>query len=83
MPQKDCFGILNRVFPVGKEGFRESGTDCSICDDKKECMQKALKTEDGLQFRAEILDRIPARGFIQRIKRWSDRKDLSRRKHET
>lgn len=82
MPQKDCFGILNSVFPVGKEDLRETAPDCIHCPDKKECLQKALMTDEGLRFRGEVLDRIPARGFVERIKRWSIKKDLSRLKHQ-
>ncbi len=77
--QKDCFGILDKVFPMGKEGLREIVPACFDCPDRKECLQAALNTEQGLVFRGEIVDRSPASGLVGRFKRWSDRKDLSRR----
>ena len=77
--QKDCFGILDKLFPMGKEGLREIVPACFDCPDRKECLQAALNTEQGLVFRSEIVDRSPASGFVDRFKRWSDRKDLSRR----
>ena len=77
--QKDCFGILDKVFPMGKEGLREIVQACFNCPDRKECLRSALNTEQGLVFRSEIVDRSPATGLVDRFKRWSDRKDLSRR----
>jgi hypothetical protein len=77
--QKDCFGILDKVFPMGKEGLREIVPTCFDCPDRKECLQSALDTEQGLVFRSELVDRSPASGLVDRFKRWSDRKDLSRR----
>jgi hypothetical protein len=77
--QKDCFGILDKVFPMGKEGLREIVPACFDCPDRKECLQAALNTEQGLVFRSELVDRSPASGLVDRFKRWSDRKDFSRR----
>lgn len=77
--QKNCFGILDNVFPMGKEGLREIIPACFDCPDRIECLQSALKTEQGLVFRSEIIDRAPASGLVGRLKRWSDKKDLSRR----
>ncbi len=77
--QKNCFGILDKVFPMGKEGLREIVQACFDCQDRKGCLQYALKTEQGLVFRSKIIDRAPAKGLVARLKRWSDKKDLSRR----
>jgi len=77
--KKDCFGILDKVFPMEKEGLREIVPDCFDCPDRKKCLQSALNTEQGLVFRSELVDRSPASGLVERFKRWSDRKDLSRR----
>ena len=76
--QKDCFGILDRVFPVGKEGLREIVPTCFECPDKKPCLQAALKTGDGFKLRSEVLDRSPAHGFLGKLRRWSEKKELSR-----
>jgi len=77
-PEKDCFGILDRVFPMGEEGLREIVPDCFDCSHKKACLQAALDTKEGLAFRDEVLDRAPAGGLAGRLKRWSDKKQLSR-----
>jgi hypothetical protein len=76
--KKDCFGILARVFPMGKEGLREIVPDCFDCPHKKACLQAALDTKEGLALRGEVLDRTPAGGLAGRLKRWSDKKQLGR-----
>lgn len=78
-PKKECFGILDNVFPMGKEGLREIVPTCFDCPDKQACLQEALNTEQGLMFRNEVIDRSPAGGLVGRFKRWSDKKDLNRR----
>ena len=78
-PQKECFGILENVFPMGKEGLREIVPGCFDCPDKKPCLQEALNTEQGLVFRSEVINRSPSGGLVDRLKRWSEKKTLSRR----
>ena len=63
---------------MGKEGFRETPATCLQCPDKTSCLQTALKTDEGFKRRREVLDRSPAEGFVARLRRWSDRKELSR-----
>jgi len=81
--KKDCFGILDNVFPMGDEGLREIVPACFDCPDKKACLQAALHTQQGLELKGELLEREPARGVVGRIRRWSERKTLSRRMKET
>lgn len=76
--RKDCFGILENVFPMENEGLREIVPECFECPDRKECLQDALKTKQGFQLRSEVLDRSSAGGVIGRLKRWSDKKALSK-----
>lgn len=76
--KKDCFGVLDKVFPMGKEGLREIVPGCFDCPDRKSCLQKALTTKEGLAFKNELLDRAPAKGLAGRFRRWSDKKQLSR-----
>jgi len=76
--RKDCFGILDNVFPMGNEGLRAIVPECFECPDRKECLQDALKTKQGFQLRSEVLDRSSAGGVIGRLKRWSDKKALSK-----
>jgi len=58
----DCFGVLDRVFPMGKEGLREIVPECFNCPDRKACLQ----------------DRAPANGLSGKLRRWSEKKQLSR-----
>ena len=77
--RKDCFGILDNVFPMGNEGFREIVPECFKCSERKECLQAALQTEQGFELRSEALDRSSSGGLMGSLKRWSDKKALSKR----
>ena len=76
--KKDCFGVLDKVFPMGKVGLREVVESCFECHDRKACLEAALTTKQGLEFRGELLLRIPASGLVGRLKRWSEKKELNR-----
>ena len=78
-PPRDCFGILDNVFPMGNEGLREIVPECFDCPDRKECLQAALETKQGFQLKSEALDRSSSGGLVGRLKRWSDKKALSKR----
>ena len=78
MEEKDCFGILDKVFPVGEQGLREIVPECFQCPERTLCLKAALSTEEGLEMRAEILDRASAGGLMCRLQRWSQKKELSR-----
>jgi len=77
--QRDCFGVLDKVFPMGKRGLREIVEGCFECRDRKACLKAALATKQGLEFRSDLLLRVPASGIIGRLRRWSDKKELHRR----
>ncbi|MEJ2585974.1 MAG: hypothetical protein P8165_00010 [Deltaproteobacteria bacterium] len=81
-PKKTCFGILDEVFPMGSEGLREVVPTCFECPHKTDCLKAALNTEKGVELRTEILERTPATGLVGRLKRWSERKSLSRIKND-
>ena len=78
MEKRECFGKLERVFPMGSEGLREVVPECLPCSRRVECLRQALKTEEGLALRLEALDRDAPRGFRGRLRRWSERKALNR-----
>ena len=78
MAEKDCFGILDKVFPVGEQGLREIVPDCYQCPERTLCLKAALSTKEGLEMRAENLDRAAASGLMGRLQRWSQKKELSR-----
>lgn len=76
--KKNCFGILDRVFPVGEGGIREITSQCLPCEERKPCLKEALNTREGLEMRVEILERAEVRGIMNRLRRWSQKKTLSR-----
>jgi hypothetical protein len=77
--KEECFGILEKVFPVGESGLREVAPDCFHCPDRTPCLRKALASRDGLRMREEILERAESRGLVGRLQRWSRKKSLQRR----
>ena len=58
--------------------MREVPPDCFDCIDRKECLQTALATEEGLEFKSGLIERNGGLGFMDHLKRWSDKKHLSR-----
>ena len=79
MADKGCFGELNQVFPMGREGLREVTSSCFGCSELKACLEAALSTRQGLELRIEALDRGGPVGIVGRVKHWSERKELVRR----
>ena len=78
MVKKDCFGILDKVFPLGEKGFREIVQVCFDCPERIPCLKAALTTKEGLEMKADTLERAEAGGLIGRLQRWSQKKELSR-----
>ena len=78
MTKKDCFGILNKVFPHGDGGLREIPPGCLQCPERTPCLKAALCTKEGLEMKAEILERAAATGMVGRLQRWSQKKELHR-----
>ena len=78
MENKNCFGILDRVFPVTETGLREIVKDCFQCPVRTQCLSDALKTEQGIKLRSDLIDRASSNGMIKKLKRWSQNKELSR-----
>jgi hypothetical protein len=78
MVKKECYGILEKVFPVGENGLREVVPECFECPDRVACLKTALSTKEGFEMRAEVLERASASGMISRLRQWSQKKELSR-----
>jgi hypothetical protein len=78
MERKECFGILKRVFPANDSGYREVLPQCLQCPERVSCLKAALKTREGIEMRARVLERAPVRGIMGKIRRWSLKKELSR-----
>ncbi len=70
--------MLNKVFPIGLEGIREISAECFQCPERVPCLKTALSTREGIEMRANMLDRHSANGLINRLRRWSQKKELSR-----
>lgn len=80
--RKDCFGMLQEVFPMGGSGLREVPARCFDCPHKTPCMKAALETREGIAFKDDVLGRSPVKGFLGRLKRWSEKKELARQMKE-
>ena len=78
MTQRTCFGILAEVFPEGDGGLREVPPACFDCPDRVLCLKAALKTKEGLEMRAGMLERAEGSGLVGRLRRWSQKKEVSR-----
>ena len=76
--KKECFGILDDVFPLGDKGYREVVPECFKCPDAVLCLKAAISTKEGLEMRAELLDRAASGGLLGRLQRWSRKKALHR-----
>ncbi|MDY0164370.1 hypothetical protein [Desulfobotulus sp.] len=77
-----CFGMLDKVFPQGEGGLRESPDSCLACGEKTACLRAALEGADGWKAEEEKVDRAYASGHLGFLGRWSRRKALSLRKKE-
>jgi hypothetical protein len=76
----ECFGNLQKVFPMGKDGLRHTPEDCFACLQKTQCLRSAIQSKDGLKVKEEHLDRAYNSGTIGFMERWSKKKDYHRRK---
>lgn len=73
----DCFGDLDRVFPMGQDGLRESPPSCLACAVKTECLARAAASRKASLGR-ERLDREVEAGKTGFLNRWSRKKHLHR-----
>ena len=76
----DCFAQLETVFPMGKDGLRNTPQTCLACRHKTECLRRAIQSRDGLKVREEQVDRAYSSGMIGFLERWSRKKAIERRK---
>ena len=74
-----CFGMIDRVFPIGKDGLRSSPEACLECVCKTECLRSAMAGSGGLTVHEELVDRAYDSGMIGFLGRWSKKKDLDRK----
>lgn len=77
---KECFGDLEKVFPMTDEGLRQTPDDCFYyCPVKTKCLQKAMASKDGVKVEEEIIDRSVSAGLISFFERWSRKKQIHRK----
>ncbi len=73
----DCFGILDKVFPMTEKGLRQTPDDCYYqCPVKTACLKQAMATKDGGQVEEEIIERSTKAGAMNFFERWSRKKQL-------
>ena len=76
----DCFGDLEKVFPMGPNGLRETPEQCFYhCPVKTKCLQQAMATKNGIQVEEEGIERSSKAGAISFFERWSRKKQAYRR----
>ncbi|MDD9303663.1 MAG: hypothetical protein HUK40_15500 [Desulfobacter sp.] len=76
----DCFGNLEKVFPMGANGLRQTPEDCFFhCPVKTRCLQQAMGTKGGVQVEEEIIERSTKAGAMTFFERWSRKKQAHRR----
>ncbi len=75
----DCFGELQKVFPMGRHGLRETPDDCMHhCPHKTLCLKQAMSGASGFSVKEEMVERGEKAGAIGFFERWSRKKKLHR-----
>lgn len=78
---KNCFGDLETVFPLGREGLREISARCWDCIERVECLRLAVsKGEMADLLKEEVAVRHDPDGLAGSIRRWSRRKAAAEKK---
>jgi len=76
----ECFGILEKVFPMTDQGLRQTPEDCFYyCPVKTKCLQQAMATKAGVKVEEEIIERGTKSGVINFFERWSRKKQVDRK----
>jgi hypothetical protein len=76
----ECFGILERVFPMTDKGLRQTPEDCFYhCPVKTKCLQQAMATKAGVQLEEELIERGTQSGTMNFFERWSRKKQVHRK----
>ena len=83
-PEEDklppCFGNLEKVFPMQKNGLRQTPEACFFhCPVKTRCLRQAMASKDGARVEEELIDRSEQAGSMNFFERWSRKKQVHRR----
>ncbi len=77
----DCFGILDKVFPMTALGLRQTPDYCfNFCPVKTQCLEYAMTTKNGTTLEEEIIERGTESGAIGFLERWSRKKQVYKKK---
>jgi len=76
----ECFGQLEKVFPMGSHGLRQSPESCMACVHKTICLRHAMSGTGGINVKEEMVVRGEKAGRIGFFERWSRKKKLHRQK---
>ncbi len=77
-----CFGDLEKVFPIGRYGLRETPDDCMYhCAHKTPCLRNAMSGSKGFGVKEEMVKRDEKPGPMGFFERWSKKKKLDRDKN--
>jgi hypothetical protein len=75
-----CFGELEKVFPMGENGLRQTPKSCFFhCPVKTRCLKQAMASKDGAKVEEELIDRSEQAGIMGFFERWSRKKQVHRR----
>ena len=75
----DCFGDLEKVFPMTQRGLRETPDDCMyLCACKTPCLKAAMAGTKGRDVKEELVERSEQAGMINFFERWSRKKQIHR-----
>jgi len=73
-----CYGVMDKVFPMGDDGLRHSPERCMACPHKTPCLRSALSTDpEADNVREERIDRAYTAGNLSFLARWSKKKSLA------
>lgn len=76
----ECFGNLEKVFPMTDSGLRQTPDECFFhCPVKTRCLKKAMAGKEGAQVEEEVIERGDKAGLMNFYERWSRKKQVHRR----
>jgi hypothetical protein len=79
----ECFGRLEKVFPMTESGLRQTPDECFYqCHVKTKCLQYAMAGKDGATVEEEIIKRGSEAGAINFFERWSRKKQIHRKQQK-
>ncbi|MBT3178835.1 MAG: hypothetical protein HOG03_06315 [Desulfobacula sp.] len=79
----ECFGILEKVFPMTAKRLRQTPDECFYhCPVKTKCLQQAMSTKDGIKVEEEIIERGTRSGSMNFFERWSRKKQAHRKRQK-